>query len=550
MKERACVILIAICLPALMRCADMMGAGSETTNSLTGIVLSSNGLAAPATVVRLLPSDYDCLQDSPLPPSRIDTTDSLGRYHFSRIGRGAYSIEAVALGDRKRASIFNVQVGTDSVAAPAATLRPAGAVRMARPEGFDPLKGYIYIPGTTISAALVDGEDSLTLDSVPAGMIPSVNYNAVIAGALPRTIRDSVLVIPGATTIIGPQTAFYAQKLYLNTTASGANVLGSVGNFPVLMRLNAGNFDFAKARQDGADLRFAKSDGTVLPFEIEEWNGAARTAVVWVTVDTLHGNDSAQHIEMRWGNASAIGGSDGNSVFRIANGFQGVWHLDESAGAALDATGNHFDGAFKGTLPKSNQGLIGQSQSFDGKSDCINFGNVLNMGTGDFTISTWVKRSRTRASEVLIGKSGGGGPSASYGYSFAFFPDTAFNFAAASGGAVFGDTATFQMATNQTVTDTVRWHYIVAVVKRSSNGECALYIDGNKVATAYVGNILGVQNCINNLDFLMGIQGNGYLPFKGMIDETVVAGSARSADWVRLCFMNQRLPDALVRFEQ
>jgi Concanavalin A-like lectin/glucanases superfamily len=155
-----------------------------------------------------------------------------------------------------------------------------------------------------------------------------------------------------------------------------------------------------------------------------------------------------------------------------------------------------------------------------------------------------------QASEVLIGKSYGGPPSVSYGYSFAFFPDSAFNFAMASGGAFFGDTATFQMATSQTVIDTIRWHYIVAVVKRSSNSECALYIDGNRVAIAFKGNVMGVQECLNNLDFLIGIQGDGRLPFKGMIDETVVADQARSADWIQLCYMNQRLPDALVRFGQ
>ena len=33
------------------------------------------------------------------------------------------------------------------------------------------------------------------------------------------------------------------------------------------------------------------------------------------------------------------------------------------------------------------------SLAFDGTNDYINFGNVLNLGTGDFSISAWVKAS-------------------------------------------------------------------------------------------------------------------------------------------------------------
>jgi hypothetical protein len=36
--------------------------------------------------------------------------------------------------------------------------------------------------------------------------------------------------------------------------------------------------------------------------------------------------------------------------------------------------------------------------------------------------------------------------------------------------------------------------------------------------------------------------------FNGVIDEATVAHDARSADWVKLCYMNQRAADALVKF--
>lgn len=37
--------------------------------------------------------------------------------------------------------------------------------------------------------------------------------------------------------------------------------------------------------------------------------------------------------------------------------------------------------------------------------------------------------------------------------------------------------------------------------------------------------------------------------FKGTIDELRIADVAYNADWIRLCFMNQKTIDALVRFQ-
>jgi hypothetical protein len=37
--------------------------------------------------------------------------------------------------------------------------------------------------------------------------------------------------------------------------------------------------------------------------------------------------------------------------------------------------------------------------------------------------------------------------------------------------------------------------------------------------------------------------------FNGIVDEVVVAGTSRSADWIRLCYMNQKADDALIRMK-
>jgi hypothetical protein len=117
--------------------------------------------------------------------------------------------------------------------------------------------------------------------------------------------------------------------LTMNTSATGANVMGNVDNFPVAVVLSATSFDFALAKEHGEDLRFSKMDGTLLPYAIESWDKAGKTATIWVSVDHVLGNNATQAIRMHWGNATAADASDTKAVFDTKFGFVGVWHLDE-----------------------------------------------------------------------------------------------------------------------------------------------------------------------------------------------------------------------------
>ncbi|OYV04905.1 MAG: hypothetical protein CFE26_14405, partial [Verrucomicrobiales bacterium VVV1] len=56
----------------------------------------------------------------------------------------------------------------------------------------------------------------------------------------------------------------YSGSLFINTTPAGANVTGSVNDFPLLVRFNSNNFNFAQAQSDGRDLRFTTAAGTSL----------------------------------------------------------------------------------------------------------------------------------------------------------------------------------------------------------------------------------------------------------------------------------------------
>lgn len=136
----------------------------------------------------------------------------------------------------------------------------------------------------------------------------------------------------------------YSCKITLNTKGSGANVSTLQSGFPILIRLTSATtaFSFAAAQSAGQDIRFAKSDGTHLPYQIERWDQANKLAEIWVKVD-VNGGDSTQFVMMYWGNGAAADSSNPAVVFQPGNGFVGVWHLGESGTAVRkDATGR-FD---------------------------------------------------------------------------------------------------------------------------------------------------------------------------------------------------------------
>lgn len=150
----------------------------------------------------------------------------------------------------------------------------------------------------------------------------------------------------------------HTRKIVMNTSASGANVTGEVKNFPVAVRLTAGNFNFSQAKPDGADLRFSSSAGAPLPYEIESWDAAGQKATVWVKTD-VKGSDASQFINLHWGNPAAAGEGDGKAVFAKADGWVGAWHLADKAGGA---------GAFKDATENAKHGT---GMGFTGNEDPV-----------------------------------------------------------------------------------------------------------------------------------------------------------------------------------
>src|SRR5689334_8154188 len=95
-------------------------------------------------------------------------------------------------------------------------------------------------------------------------------------------------------------------SIYLLTTPQGADLPASAveEGFPVLVRLHKDFFDFGQAKANGEDIRFSMLDGTPLAYQIEKWDAAGGSALIWVRIPTIRGNER-QEIRVHWGNANA-----------------------------------------------------------------------------------------------------------------------------------------------------------------------------------------------------------------------------------------------------
>jgi hypothetical protein len=243
--------------------SSLAGNSAETGNArITGTLVDSSGRPAAHTQVTLVPASYDPVNGIALSADKFDTTDRLGVYTFTSKDTGKFNIQAVQLDSGTRVLVKGVRLEKDSVQPRVDTLQKPGRIKAVLTESMSTTNGYLYIQGSTIYSLLDVNSGFAVLDSVPSGTVPAVYYTQKDNPAQLKIIRDSIAVVSGMVSVIAYSGWKYSKKCCLNTTASGANVPVNVLDFPVLIRLNAADFNFAQAQPNGDDIRCAKSDGT------------------------------------------------------------------------------------------------------------------------------------------------------------------------------------------------------------------------------------------------------------------------------------------------
>ncbi|MCL5010946.1 MAG: LamG domain-containing protein [Patescibacteria group bacterium] len=204
------------------------------------------------------------------------------------------------------------------------------------------------------------------------------------------------------------------------------------------------------------------------------------------------------------------------------------WKMDEKTGQySQDTSGNANTGTLgtgatadsaDPTWKSAGSCHSGACLKFDGVDDYVNAGDVLDMGTNDFTISAWVKQNNPAISMIVTKYRSTGTDNRGYYLRF-------------DGGAVNawigGATTNGVVITGSGASTANVWHYIVATFDRDGLGK--VYIDGVLNASADISGENASINTAHNLYF--GRRDNELTPyyFTGFIDDVRIYNYARTA---------------------
>ena len=310
-------------------------------------------------------------------------------------------------------------------------------------------------------------------------------------------------------------------SFYVLTTPEGANLPATVTEegFPLLLRLDKDTFDFKQAQINGGDLRFSAA-GKPLAYQIDTWDASASTANIWLRIPTIKGN-AHQKIDMFWGKTDAKSESSGKAVFNETNGYLSVWHLDDPTN---DATGI-LAGKDQGTTPAA--GVIGNGRHFEPGKGILCGDNITTYPTGSSPHSTevWFK-AKTSGDRIVCW--GNGEPKAVVQFILSKPPRMSMDCYGSSAG-----------LPGKRSIPTDEWVHVIHTYKK---GEARIYVNG--ILDNEVTNDSNPLNIKSPAKMWMGGWG-GYV-FNGDMDEVRISKVARSADWVKLQYENQKSMQTVV----
>jgi len=198
---------------------------------------------------------------------------------------------------------------------------------------------------------------------------------------------------------------------------------------------------------------------------------------------------------------------------QVDGGTVALWHLDETGGSGAyikDSSGNGYNGTPTGTTVVN--GKNSKARNFNGATDKIQTSSPIISGTGDFTISGWIKRSSTGTVDYIAGNYGTS--TCTTGMEFYISGDVLRIYI---GGSLAGTT----------IINADQWHHVAVTRTDGVRGKTVvLYVDGKMEVSAVMSSSIGT-----NCNFAIG-NGPNYTTenFNGSIDELKVSNIGRTAE--------------------
>ena len=380
-----------------------------------------------------------------------------------------------------------------------------------------------------------------TIAYTAAGLPPGVSINSStgqITGTTDEIGASTFTVTASGTNAAGANRT--ASKTYtlkvsdpdaypfrLPLTLAGYTGSSTLTQFPVLVELNSSITGFTYnsfASTTGGDLRFYAADGEELPYEVETWDPTG-TSRVWVRSGSISGTNTV--ITAAWGDSTQTTApsyvSDGSTW---SNGYHGAWHFQDLIGSTLaDSGSKNYHGTGVGG-PTIAAGQVGNSISFDGTDDFVNFGKDAGNPGSVFTVTFWTKISGGDNNPRLFGnKSQSAGT-----VGWEIYKGTNANRLYYRGS---GNTSRNKVMLSSGSWNDGNW---VHIALRVNGGSLRWFADG-----ADKGGSTGAEVVVNTTsDLRMGDTEHNTHFIQARFDEVRISNVARTNDWIKASYDNQK----------
>jgi len=297
----------------------------------------------------------------------------------------------------------------------------------------------------------------------------------------------------------------------------------SLADFPMLVRLSPASlpgfaYDQMLSPPHG-DLRFSTPNGEqVLSHEVETWDPLG-TSSIWVKLPQL---SPGTRIRIWWGKA----GQFPPPAAPTWSAFNGVWHLDESLGFATDSSPVGLIATSTG-MAAAASGVIPGASTLNGTTSNVAINNSTALNPSYISVEAWVKTASATGVSAIFNKDNTTGTPQNRVWQFrinAGKPEFI----------VFNASSNATAASPAAVNDN-QFHHLCGTW---DGGNIRIYVDGVlKSTTVFSGTLKANQS---NKAFIGRGENAAASYFSGSIDEVRLSPVARSADWVRATYDNQK----------
>lgn len=326
--------------------------------------------------------------------------------------------------------------------------------------------------------------------------------------SLLKSIALMVLVCASfASSVYAEWSSDWTAHKKISINAQG--VKPAVDNFPVVIRLHSGNFDFSTVNDDGSDLRFiAADDKTELKFHIEKFDALNELAVVWVQVPKIDAAAKDAYITVYSGNEKATASADAKTTWD-ANTVAAFHFAEKTQLTDSSPTG----ATLAGTSTVDKAALLGEAATLAGTPLTIAANPALKLSAASgYTWSAWVKPASIPQTATLYAQGG------------VTLKIDAQKLTLASGAANISSGELKAAA----------WQHIAFTLEA---GKANLYVNGVSVGAGD----LPVSDTQADIQL-----GEG---FTGGLDEVEIANVARGESWIKLAASSQGADSKLITVE-